>query len=215
MLPLSLVIGNKNYSSWSLRPWLALKQTGTPFAEIRIPLDTPDTRSQILRYSPTGKVPVLVHGDLVIWESIAICEYIAELFPDSRLLPADPEVRAICRAASAEMHSGFLPLRQQCPMDCRARYPWNGDSPELQADIDRICELWRSCRQTYGTGGDFLFGHFTIADAMFAPVVSRFVTYNVPLDPIASAYVDILWTLPNLQDWLAAATLEKERLSYR
>ena len=213
-MPLSLVIGNKNYSSWSLRAWLALKQAGATFEEIRIPLNTPESRSQILRYSPSGKVPALIDGELVLWESIAICEYVAELFPDSRLLPADAHARAICRVVSAEMHSGFLSLRQQCPMDCRARYPWNGGSAELQADIDRIQEIWRTCRQTYGKGGDFLFGHLTIADAMFAPVVSRFVTYNVPLDAIAEAYVENLWTLPDFQEWVAAATLEKERLSH-
>jgi glutathione S-transferase len=212
MSSLTLIIGNKNYSSWSLRVWLLLRQAGIDFEEIRIPLDTPQTRSQILQYSPSGKVPALRHGELLLWESIAICEYLAGLFPDRQLWTSDPTAKAIARCVSAEMHAGFLPLRQQLPMDCRARIAWNGGTPALQADIDRIFKIWQTCRQQFGQGGDLLFGQFSIADAMFAPVVSRLITYRVPLDAIAQAYADALFALPAMQEWLAAAAAETETL---
>jgi glutathione S-transferase len=210
----TLIIGNKNYSSWSLRAWLAMKQAGMEFAEIRIPLDLPETRSQILRYSPTGRVPALRCDALTIWDSLAICEYIAEQFPDALLLPQDTQTRAIVRSVSAEMHSGFPALRQRLPMDCRARYPYEGFNAEVQSDIDRVTKLWQTCRQQYGSGNSFLFGHFTLADAMFAPVASRFVTYNVPVDAISQAYIDALYALPALQEWLTAAVAEAEYLAH-
>jgi glutathione S-transferase len=210
----TLIIGNKNYSSWSLRAWLAMKQAGMEFAEIRIPLDLPETRSQILRYSPTGRVPALRCDALTIWDSLAICEYIAEQFPDALLLPQDTQTRAIVRSVSAEMHSGFPALRQRLPMDCRARYPYEGFNAEVQSDIDRVTKLWQTCRQQYGSGDSFLFGHFTLADAMFAPVASRFVTYNVPIDAISQAYIDALYALPALQEWLTAAVAEAEYLAH-
>jgi glutathione S-transferase len=210
----TLIIGNKNYSSWSLRAWLAMKQAGMEFAEIRIPLDLPETRSQILRYSPTGRVPALRCDALTIWDSLAICEYIAEQFPDALLLPQDTQTRAIVRSVSAEMHSGFPALRQRLPMDCRARYPYEGFNAEVQSDIDRVTKLWQTCRQQYGSGNSFLFGHFTLADAMFAPVASRFVTYNVPVDAISQAYIDALYALPALQEWLTAAAAEAEYLAH-
>lgn len=211
---LKLVIGNKNYSSWSLRAWLMLKQSGLEFEEIRIPLYQPESRSQILQYSPSGKVPVLIHGDWAIWESIAIGEFIAELAPDRSLLPADPIHRAVMRAVSAEMHAGFLPLRMHMPMDCRTRRPGVGLTSEVQQNIDRITAIWRYCRQQFGSQAaeDFLFGSFTLADAMFAPVVSRFITYGVSLDSVSQAYVDAVWALPFMQDWLAAATAEPETI---
>lgn len=212
MSPLTLVIGNKNYSSWSLRPWLAMKQAGLDFAEVRIPLDTPETRSQILQYSPTGRVPVLIHDDLTVWDSLAICEYLAEQFV-GRWLPEGREARAIARSVSAEMHSGFSHLRQHMPMDCRARLPGQGRAPGVQSDIDRITEIWQTCRQQFGAGGDFLFGQFTVADAMYAPVVSRFVTYGVELNEIAQAYADVIWALPAMQEWLTAAAAESEYLA--
>lgn len=212
MSPLTLVIGNKNYSSWSLRPWLAMKQAGLDFAEVRIPLDTPETRSQILQYSPTGRVPVLIHDDLTVWDSLAICEYLAEQFV-GRWLPEGREARAIARSVSAEMHSGFSHLRQHMPMDCRARLPGQGRAPGVQSDIDRITEIWQTCRQQFGASGDFLFGQFTIADAMYAPVVSRFVTYGVELNEIAQAYADVIWALPAMQEWLTAAAAESEYLA--
>lgn len=211
MAAFTLIIGNKNYSSWSLRAWLALKQTGTEFEEIRIPLDTPTSRSQILQYSPSGKVPVLRHGSLTVWDSLAICEYLTELFPSSDLLPSSAEARAICRSVSAEMHSGFQPLRQHLSMNIRTRYPQRDLLPEVQADVDRILSIWRTCRQQYGTEGHFLFGKdFTIADVMYAPVVSRFITYNVPLNPIAQNYVNAIWSVPAMQEWRMAAEAETE-----
>lgn len=210
---LQLVIGNKNYSSWSLRAWLLLKQAGLEFEEIRIPLYQPETRQQLAHYSPSGKVPVLIHGKLVVWESIAIGEYIAALVPD-RLLPIDPQVRAVVRSISAEMHAGFLPLRMQLPMDCRTRRSGWIITAEVQQNIDRITTIWRQCRQQIDptAEGDLLFGQFSLADAMFAPVVSRFVTYGVPLDPISQAYVDAIWSLPAMQTWLAAAEAESETI---
>jgi glutathione S-transferase len=213
MASFTLIIGNKNYSSWSLRAWLTLKQAGLDFDEVRVPLDLPDTHARIMHYSPSGKVPALRHGDLTIWESLAICEYIAELFPDRRLYPQALGARAIARSVSAEMHAGFAPLRHHLPMDCRARLPKQGMAPGVQDNIDRITAIWRDCRQRFGADGNLLFGHFTIADAMFAPVVSRFITYGVPLDPIAQAYVEAIWTLPAMQDWVAAAEAEVEQIS--
>lgn len=209
MTQLTLIIGNKNYSSWSLRPWLVLKQAGIEFSEVRIPLDTPTTQQDILRYSSTGKVPVLCHGTLTIWESLAICEYLVETFPEASLLPEDKSTRAIARAISAEMHAGFQNLRQNMPMNCRAKLPGTGMESGVQEDIDRITAIWRECRQN-AVDGDLLFGKFTIADAMFAPVVSRFITYGVKLDPVAAAYVEAIWSLPAMQEWVAAASAEKE-----
>ncbi|MDX2217247.1 MAG: glutathione S-transferase family protein [Oculatellaceae cyanobacterium bins.114] len=210
MTHFSLVIGNKNYSSWSLRAWLTLKQSGLEFTEIRIPLDTPETHAQIAQHSPSGRVPVLIHNDLHIWESLAICEYITEQVPDRYLLPQDATARAIARAVSSEMHTGFQALRQHMPMDCRSRHPGEGRQPGVQSNIERITQLWQETRQRFGAGGDFLFGQFTYADAMFAPVVSRFVTYGVSLDPVAQAYADAIWALPTMQEWLAAAEAEVE-----
>lgn len=214
MTQFTLVIGNKNYSSWSLRPWLLLKQADVAFEEIRIPLYTPASREQLLQHSPSGKVPVLHHGSLTIWDSLAICEYIAELFPDRHLWPQSTAARAVARAVSAEMHAGFQPLRQHLSMDCRSRIP-KSLLPEVQADVDRILNLWRTCRQEFGTGGEFLFGsQFTIADAMYAPVVSRFITYGVALDPIAQSYVDTIWSLPALLEWRSAAEAETEVIEW-
>lgn len=213
MTQLSLVIGNKNYSSWSLRPWLAMKQAELDFTEIRIPLDTPTTYQEIRRYSPSGRVPVLLHGDLKIWESLAICEYIAEHFA-THLWPEDKAAKALARSISTEMHSGFQSLRENMPMDCRTRLCLLGMNPRLQADINRITTIWRECRKTYGASGDLLFGQFTIADAMFAPVVSRFVTYDVKTDEVVQAYIDAVWSLPAMQEWVMAAKNEPESIYY-
>lgn len=212
MSQFTLVIGNKNYSSWSLRPWLVLKQIGVDFTEIKIPLYTATSRQEILRHSPAGKVPILDHNDITIWESLAICEYLAECFPDTNLLPKEPASRALARSISAEMHAGFQNLRSNMPMNCRAKLPGKGMKPGVQADIDRILAIWRECRTKYGTGGDLLFGKFTIADAMFAPVVLRFITYDVKLDSIAQTYVDAIQTLPAIQEWVTAAQVESETI---
>lgn len=213
MTQFALVIGNKNYSSWSLRPWLAMKQAGLEFAEIRIPLDTPDTHREIRRYSPSGRVPVLLHDNITIWESWAICEYIVENFAP-QLLPRDREARAVARAVSLEMHAGFHDLRQNMPMDCRNRFPGEGMNPNVRADIMRIKEIWRNCRHKFGRDGLFLFGEFSLADAMFAPVVSRFITYDVLLTDIEKNYAATIWQLPAMQEWLAAASQEKEIISH-
>ena len=213
MSQLTLVIANKNYSSWSLRSWLAMKQAGLDFAEIRIPLDTLTTYQEIRRYSPSGRLPALQHGDLTVWESLAICEYIAERFA-SNLWPEDTAAKALARSISAEIHAGFQSLREYLPMNCRARLCVLGMNYSLQADIDRILTIWHECRRNYGSKGDMLFGHFTIADAMFAPVVSRFITYDVKLDSVAQAYVDAIWALPAMQEWVAAANNEVESINY-
>ncbi len=211
MTQLTLIIGNKNYSSWSLRPWLAMKHTGVDFREIRLSLYTPNSSSEIRQYSPSGKVPCLIDGNLKIWESLAICEYIAEQFAPS-LLPTDSISKAIVRSVSQEMHAGFSCLRQSMPMNCRARLPQKEINSALAADISRISEIWRYCRQNFGQGGDFLFGHFTFADAMFAPVVSRFVTYGVPLAAVEQAYADTVWQMSAMQSWLEAANQEQEQI---
>lgn len=213
MAELTLYIGNKNYSSWSLRPWLALKQAGIPFDEIVVPLYRPESKAAILEFSPSGKVPALRRGELFVWDSLAICEYLAEAFPAARLWPGDPAARAAARAASAEMHSGFQALRAQLPMNVRAHLPGRPLSPEAAAEIARVAALWHDCRSRFAMGGgDFLFGAFTIADAMYAPVASRFRTYAVALPPDAQAYRDALLGLPAMQEWAAAARAEPWRV---
>ena len=210
MSELTLVIGNKNYSSWSLRPWLAMRVAGIPFAEHRIPLYGPGSKDQILVYSPAGKVPCLADGDLRVWDSLSICEYLAEKHPG--LWPQDPAARALARSVSAEMHSGFMNLRAKMSMNIRKRYPGLGRTPESMADVARIVSLWSDCRARYGKGGPFLFGAFSIADAMYAPVVLRFRTFEVELPADCRAYSDAVLALPAMQDWIAAAMAETESL---
>lgn len=207
---LTLVIGNKNYSSWSLRPWIIMKQVGLKFQEINITLYQPDSTEKIKQYSPSGRVPALIHDDLIIWDSLAICEYLAEMFPHLYWWPEDKNYRAVARSISAEMHSGFLDLRQNMPMNCRAKLPGQGLTPAVQQDIDRITSIWQECRHNFGQGGDFLFGQFTIADAFFAPVVMRFMTYDVKLDAISRDYTQAILGLPAMQEWLTAAKNENE-----
>jgi glutathione S-transferase len=208
MAEYTIYLGNKNYSSWSLRPWLALKQTGAAFDEEVIPLSEAATRSTVLRFSPSGRVPALKHNELTVWDSLAICEYLAETFPAAKLWPDDNAARAVARAVSGEMHSGFAALRDHLPMNMRSSFPNRGVTPEVQADINRITAIWRDCRKRFGAGGAFLFGAFTIADAMYAPVVSRFRTYKIELEAEAQAYADAVWALPALQEWLTAAKNE-------
>ena len=203
-----LVIANKNYSSWSLRAWLALAQAGIRFDEVRIPLGTPETKARLLGYSGAGKVPVLIDGNAKVWESIAICEYAAERWPEKRLWPADRAARGHARAVAAEMHAGFVALREAMPMNCRGRYPGKGRNPAVDADIARIQALWGDCLKRYG--GPFLFGAFSIADAMYAPVVSRFLTYDVKLAGALEQYAQAVLDLAALKEWYAAAAAEAE-----
>jgi glutathione S-transferase len=205
MADFTIYIGNKNYSSWSLRGWLMLKQSGASFEEVVIPLGETTTRTTILRHSPSGRLPALQQGELVIWESLAIGEYLADRFPEAGLWPADSAARAVARSVSAEMHAGFAALRSHLPMNMRSSFAGRGVTPEAQADINRVTALWRDCRKRFGGEGKFLFGQPTIADAMYAPVVSRFRTYKVALEEEAQLYADAVWALPALQEWATAA----------
>ncbi|MGE5268279.1 MAG: glutathione S-transferase family protein [Thiohalocapsa sp.] len=209
MADLTIYLGNKNYSSWSLRPWLALKRTTVAFDEVVIPLYQPSSRETVLKYSPSGRVPALRHGTATVWDSLAICEYLAESFPTFDLWPKDHAARAVARSVSAEMHSGFAALRAHLPMNVRSSFPGRGVTPEVQADINRIMSIWRDCRTRFGNGhGDFLFGGFTIADAMFAPVATRFRTYRIELEREAQTYCDTVMAMPAMQEWIAAAKNE-------
>lgn len=208
MATYTLVIGNKNYSSWSLRPWLALSVAEIAFEELLIPLDEPATREEILKHTGSGRVPVLKSGDFRVWDSLAICEYLAETHPDVGLWPAAPAARAVARAVSAEMHAGFAALRAAMPMNIRSRFPGRGRGPGVQDDINRITAIWRRCRERFGAAGDFLFGDFTIADAMFAPVVTRFVTYDVEVGAAEADYMAAINELPAMRAWAAAAERE-------
>jgi len=199
-----LVIGNKNYSSWSLRPWLAMKVLGVPFEEKRIPLYGPASKAELLKYNPAGKVPCLVDGAVTVWDSLAILEYLAERH--AQLWPADAAERARARSISAEMHSGFAHLRQHMSMNIRKRLPGKGRTPEVLAEIARVVEIWSPAR------GPFLFGDFGAADAMYAPVVLRFRTYEVELPPACRAYADRVLALPALQEWMREAERETEVL---
>jgi len=210
---ITLHIGDKNLSSWSLRPWLILKQAGIPFTENMIRFGRPETRAEMLRRSPTGLVPCLVDGEVSVWDSLAIAEYLAESFPEKGLWPSERPARAEARAISAEMHSGFSALRTVWPMNF-ARQGMRHIQPDaVRADIARIAEIWEGARRRWGerdqSGGPFLFGRFSIADAMYAPVVSRFVTYGpVKLPPRAAAWRDMMFALPAMREWGEGAATE-------
>ena len=206
-----LVIGNKNYSSWSLRAWLPLRYFGIPFEEERIALYEPGYKERILASSPAGKVPVLIDGDVVVWESLAIGEYLAERFPLAGIWPKGRGERSYARSVSAEMHAGFTALRANMPMNIRASFPEKGRTPEVEQDIARIARIWSDCLAR--SGGPFLFCRFSFADAMFAPVATRFVTYGVALDPPLKDYMERLWTLPAMQEWRTAAAAEAETIA--
>jgi glutathione S-transferase len=203
-----LIIGNKNYSSWSLRPWIAMKVAGIAFEEEVISLDAGDFKARVGEISGTGKVPALADGEVRIWESLAILEYLAEKFPAARLWPADPGARAHARAVAAEMHAGFLPLRRHLPMNMWRPVKRRELTPEVVANVRRIDAMWTDCRMRFGADGAFLFGRFGAADAMYAPVVSRFHTYGVEVGPIARAYMDAVMSLPAWVQWRAAALAE-------
>ncbi|GHD69070.1 glutathione S-transferase family protein [Jeongeupia chitinilytica] len=205
---MKLVIGNKNYSSWSLRPWLAIKVAGLPFVEINHDLYADNARAERLRYGPTGKVPVLIDGDVAIWETPAIAEYLAEIEP--ALWPADRSARAVARAVCAEMHAGFTVLRTRCPMDVQLRTRLDVDEA-LVAELERLTALWADCKARFGAGGDFLFGRFSHADAFFAPVATRIRSYGLPVSQAAQAYADTLLALPAFLEWETAAAREVRR----
>ena len=212
MAEFTLVIGNKNYSSWSLRGWLMARIAGIEFDEIMVPLDLPDTAASIKKHSPSGKVPVLVHRGLAIWESLAIAEYLNDLKPEAILWPSSQAARAHARSISAEMHAGFGELRSNMPMNIRASYPGKGMTPAVRADIERITGLWRDCRKRFGGAfpkdDGFLFGTFGAADAMFAPVVTRLRTFGVPLDSDSDAYCTAVMAWPAMKEWVDAARNE-------
>jgi glutathione S-transferase len=210
MAQYTLVIGNKAYSSWSLRPWLAMKQAGIAFNEVRIPLYQDGHAAKIRTFSPAGKGPVLVDGSITVWDSLAICEYLAERHPDSQLWPADVAARALGRAVSAEMHSGFAALRSNMGMNVRRSFAGAGMTADVAADIARIEAIWNECLQRHG--GPFLLGGFSIADAMYAPVATRFKTYSVAVKGDAQCYADALLALPAMREWYAVAQSETEVL---
>jgi glutathione S-transferase len=211
-----LVIGNKAWSSWSLRPWIAMRHGGIPFTEINVRLRRPESKAEILRHSPSGRVPALLLADgQVIWDSLAILEYLADAHPGAALWPADRGQRALARSAAAEMHSGFAALRDHCPMDLLVRAPMTALPDTVEADVRRIVALWRNCRRRSGASGPMLFGGFTAADAMYAPVATRFRTYLPDLarygdDGTAQAYVDAIFALPAMADWEKGARRETE-----
>ena len=208
-MTLKLVIGNKNYSSWSMRPWLALRANNIAFEEVFVPLYTGDADKQrILAVTRSGKVPALVDGDITVWDSLSIIEYLAERFPQSRLWPEDRASRAHARSISAEMHSGFMALRNECPMNLHRPVKAVALSDDARANIARVQQIWSECRQRYGSSGPFLFGAFTGADAMFAPVVHRFHTYAIEVTPVATDYMKAMMAQPAFQEWTRAGLAE-------
>src|SRR5215203_1221553 len=208
----TLVIGNKCHSSWSLRPWILMRQLGVPFDEVLVPftdpIDTPEWKAQVRKYSPAGKVPALVDGDVAVWDSLAIIEYVAEMRSDLPVWPRERAARAMARSISAEMHSGFGALRSACPMNLGKRYGEKDRGAAVARDVARITEIWRAARERYGAEGPFLIGQFGAADAMYAPVVTRLDTYSIPVDPVCRAYMDAVLGTPAFREWRAAALAE-------
>ena len=207
---MKLVIGNKNYSSWSLRPWLLLRQAGIAFEEVRLSFNSPNFKHDALAVAPTGKVPVLIDDDTTVWDSLAIGEFVAEKFPELRLWPGDRRLRAEARSVCAEMHSGFLALRSNMPMNIGAFLPGMGWNLAVQKDIDRISAIWSGLRARHAAAGPFLFGHFTVADAYYAPVVSRLNTYRPAVADAVGAYMRTILALPSMQQWCTEARHEDE-----
>jgi glutathione S-transferase len=210
MAGLTLVIGNKNYSSWSMRPWVLLKQLGIPFDEVKLRFHSEEWDAQIARWSPSGLVPVLWRGEQSVWDSLAIMETLHEWYPDKGVWPRDGAARAFARSCAAEMHAGFRDLRGNMPMNIRSSHPGKGMKAEVQANIDRIEKLWQEARQRFGSGGPFLFGAFSAADAMYAPVVMRFRTYAVKLAPGNASYCEAMLAAPGVRAWIVEALEEKE-----
>lgn len=212
-MSLTLVLANKAYSSWSLRPFILMRHFAIPFDEIVIGLAQETTRTNILKYSPSARCPALIDGDLVVWDSLAIIEYVAEKFPDLPVWPRERAARAIARSLAAEMHSGFQALRSNLPMNMRRAVKRRDLTPEVIADVARIEAAWSDARERFGAGGDFLFGDFSAADAMFAPVVNRLHVYDVPVSPESRAYMDTVMALPAYRDWQKGATAEGWRIA--
>ena len=210
MAALTLVIGNQNYSSWSMRPWVLMKQLGIPFEEKKLRFNSAEWDAEIDRWSPSRLVPVLWRGDQAVWDTLAIMETLHEWYPDKGVWPKDPAARALARSSAAEMHSGFRDLRSSMPMNIRASHPGKGMKAEVQANIDRIEQLWATARARFGSGGPFLFGAFSAADAMYAPVTTRFRTYGVKLKPESSRYCEAVLAAPGVRAWIDAAMKEKE-----
>jgi glutathione S-transferase len=210
---MQIVIGNKNYSSWSMRPWVLAKEASIPFEEVQLKFNEADgglTVAGIERFGVAGKVPVLVIDGEPVWDSLAICETLAEHYPQKQLWPAEPRARQVARSICAEMHSGFQGLRGAMPMNIRSHHPGKGMNPNSRRDIDRVLAIWCSCRERFGKGGALLFGRFSIADAYFAPVVMRFKTYAVELPPVARAYSDAVFALRGVREWIEGALRETE-----
>ncbi|MEO6951135.1 MAG: glutathione S-transferase family protein [Polyangia bacterium] len=208
MKPFVLTIGDRNVSSWSLRAWLAVVISGAPFEEELVRLDRPDTKTLLAARSPTAQVPVLHHGEIVVWDSLAICEYVADLYPDAQLWPADPHRRGHARAISCELHSGFAALRRELPMNIAERLPTPSLSADAKADLERVFTLLEDCRARYSSLGPYLFGGFSIADCMYAPVLTRFTTYGIALSEAIDRYRTILYARPAMQRWIAEAEAE-------
>ena len=208
-MSLTLIIGTKKWSSWSLRPWMVMKEAKLPFKEIIIALRQPDTRARILEYCASGKLPILIDGREMVWDSLAILEYLAHRFPETKLWPQELGAFACAKSISAEMHSGFFDLRREYPMDIGVEVPMPTPSPGAAADIERVQQIWRDARSRFGGAGPFLFGRFSIADAMYAPVVTRFRTYSVPVDPVSASYMDTILALPSMNAWYRAADEEE------
>jgi glutathione S-transferase len=204
----TLVIANKCYSSWSLRPWLLMKHLGVAFDEIMIPLDLPDTREKVLKHSPAGKVPILIDGVVTVWESIAIMEHVGEAY-GAPVWPEDRTARAMARSVAAEMHAGFSGLRSACPMNLGKKYASKDRGEAVARDVARFSAIVREARERFGAGGPFLFGAFSAADAMYAPLATRLDTYSIALDATTRAYVDTILSLPAFQEWRSAALKEE------
>ena len=206
----TLVIANKNYSSWSMRPWVLLRTLGIEFDEVQLKFGSDAHRDGIARWSPTGLVPVLWLDGEPVWDTFAIAETVAERWPERQAWPTDARARAVARSVCAEMHSGFRALRGAMPMNIRGAYPGKGMNPDVRKDIDRVVDIWTACRERFGQGGDLLFGGFSIADAYYAPVVTRFATYSVELPQVARRYADAVLALPAVREWSAAGRAEPE-----
>jgi len=210
MTTLTLIIGNKNYSSWSLRPWIFLRHFKIPFEEKRVVLFTDTMEQELSQYGSDTKVPVLQDGELIVWDSLAILEYISEQYLDGRGWPKDTNARAVARSISAEMHSSFFHLREALPMNCRKRFKNYPVANEAQLEIKRVKDIWKKCRHEYGRDGKWLFGEFSVADAMYAPIAIRFVGYDIKLNNDERAYVDMILSHPDIQEWMTAGKAEQE-----